>query len=274
MKHMPHEGQNVDANTPNRRTCLECSAYLPASNDEATEFGICLYDDAFEPSVEELLNGPIPDSCRALVEQKKFQGETHSICDNFQQIESIEIEDSTPLGQRLRSLAEKGELTPEAVEAAIFEDRIQHIDWKTQPVDQYTWQLERGIPEERDKAISSLGALIALENLEAFQALLRFLASLPPPKTLTEVHLKSRILRQLSTVKYKEAVVPYLMEELGRTKSDNTTRQWILEILQFLERCPLEAIKEPLEQMIADGRFSLKLKRRVLNVISDSWHAI
>ncbi len=271
---MPHKDQNAEANAPNRRTCLECSAYLPASNDEATEFGICLNDDAFEPFVEELLNGPIPDSCRALVEEKKFQGETHLICADFQQIESIEIDDGTFLGQRLRSLAEEGELTPEAVEVAIFEDRVKHIDWKKQPVDQYARQLERGIPEERDKAISSLGALIALENLEAFQALLRFLASLPPPTTLREVHLKSRILRQLSTVKYKEAVVPYLMEELGRTKSDNTTRQWILEILQFLERCPLQIIKEPLEQMLADGRFSLKLKRRVLNLISDSWSEI
>ncbi len=257
--------------TPNRRTCLECSAYLPASNDEATEFGICLNEDAFEPFVEELLNGVVSDSCRALVKQKKFQGETHFVCGNFQQTETIEIEDS--IGQRLRSLAEKGELTPEAVEDAIFEDRVKHIDWKTQPVDQYTWQLERGIPEERDKAISSLGALIALENLEAFQALLRFLAALPPPTTLREVHLKSRILHQLSTVKYKEAVVPYLVEELGRTKSNNTTRQWILEILQFLERCPPQVIKEPLEQMLADGRFSLKLKRRVLNLLADSWGA-
>ncbi len=274
MNHMPHKGQNVDANIPNRRTFLECSAYLPASNDEATEFGICLNDDAFEPSVEELLNGLIPDSCRALVEQKKFQGETHSICANFQQIESIQIEDSTVLGQRLRSLAEKGELTPEAVQDAIFEDRVKHIDWKTQPVDQCTWQLERGVPEERDKALCTLGALIALENLEAVQVLLRFLASLPPPTTLREVHLKSRILRELSTVKYKEAVVPYLMEELGRTKSNNTTRQWILEILQFLERCPLQVIKEPLEQMLADGRFSLRLRRRVLNLISDSRSAI
>ena len=270
MNRMPCNGQNIDADTPNRKTCLECSAYLPASNDEATEFGICLNQDAFEPFVEELLNGPIPDSCRALVEQMKFEGETHLICANFQQIESIEIEDSTFLGQRLRDLAEKGKLTPEAVEAAIFEDRVMHIDWKTQPVDQYTCQLERGIPEERDKAISSLGALIALENLEAFQALLRFLASLPPPTTLSEVHLKSRILHQLGFVKSKEAVVPYLLEELGRTKSDNTTRQWILEILRFLERCPLQVIKDPLEQMLADGRFSFKLKRRVLNLISDS----
>ncbi len=270
---MPHKGQNVDANTPIRRTCLECSAYLPASNDEATEFGICLNDDAFDPFAEELLEGPIPDACRALVEQRKFQGETHPVCDSFQQIESIEIEDSTLLGQRLRSLVEKGELTPEAVEGAIFEERVKRIDWKTQPVDQYTRQLESGIADERDKAISSLGALIALGNLEAFQALLRFLASLPPATTLGEVHLKSRILRQLSTVRCKEAVVPYLMEELGRTKSNNTTRQWILEILQFLERCPRELIREPLEQMLADGRFSLKLKRRVLNLMSDSWSA-
>jgi hypothetical protein len=191
-------------------------------------------------------------------------------CADFQQIESIEIDDSTPLGQRLRGLAEEGELTPEALEAAIFEDRIRHIDWKTQPVGQYAWQLESVIPEERDKAISSLGALIALGNLEAFETLLRFLARLPPPTTVREVHLKIGILRQLSYVKQREAVVPHLVEELRRTKSNNTTRQWIQVILQFLDRCPLQVIEKPLEQMLADGRFSFKLKRRILDLISDT----
>lgn len=268
MNHMIHNGQDVDADTPDHETCLECSSYLPASNNEFTEFGVCLNDDAFEPFVEELLEGLIPDSCRELVEQRKFHGETHTICANFQPIQSFEIGDSTLLGQQLRRLAEKGELTPEALEAAVLEERVKHIDWKTQPVDQYGRQLESDIPEERDKAISSLGALISLDNPEAFQTLLRFLVNLPLPTTLREVHLKMDILRRMSPIKHREAVAPYLIEELGHTTSNNTTRQWILDILRFLERCPLEVIEDPLKGMLAQRQFSFKLRRRILDMIS------
>lgn len=265
-----HMSQDMDTDTPDHKTCLECGTYLPASNDEFTEFGICLYDDAFEPFVEELLKGSFPDSCRALVEQKKFQGEAHAICANYQQVQSIEIDDSTHLGQQLRRLAEKGELTPDALEDAVLEERAKHIDWSRQPVDSYRGQLESDIPEERDKAISSLGALISLDNTEAFETLIRFLANLPPPKTLHEVHLKMDILRQLSFTRHREAVAPHLIEELSRTTSNNTTRQWILEILRFLEHCSSEVVIESLKQMLAHRQFSFKLRRRILNMISDS----
>ena len=218
--------------------------------------------------MEELLEGVIPDSCRELVEQKKFQGETHTICADFQPVQSFEITDNTILAQQLRRLAEAGELTPEALEAAVWEEQLKRIDWKTQPVDRYARQLESAVPEERDKAISSLAALISFDNPEAFQTLLRFLVNSPPPTTLREVHLKMDILRRMSSIKHSEAVAPRLIEELGRTASNNTTRQWILDILQFLERCPLEVIKDPLEEMLAHGQFSYKLRRRILDMIS------
>jgi len=265
---MTQAGQDIDDDTPERETCLECSSYLPASNNEFTEFGVCLSDEAFEPFVEELLEGVIPESCRELVEQKKFQGETHTICADFQPVQSFEIGDSTILGQQLRRLAEKGELTPDALEAAVFEELVNRTDWKTLPVDQYRRQLESNNPEERDKAISSLAALISLDNPEAFQTLLRFLVNLPPPTTLREVHLKMDILRRMSSIEHAEAVAPHLIEELGRTTSNNTTRQWILDILQFLRRCPLEVIKDPLEDMLAHRQFSFRLRRRILDMIS------
>ncbi len=267
---MSNNDQKVDADKANHKTCLECSAYLPASYNEFTEFGICLNDDTFEPFAEELLTGPIPDSCQALVEQKKFVGELHSTCPDFQPLESFEIDDNSRLGQRLRSLSEKGELTPETLEAALFEERVNQIDWKTQPVARYIRELESDDPNVRDKAISSLSALIALENHEAFLTLFRFLANLPPPTSIKEVHLKIDILGKLGAVRHRELIAPYLIQELGRTTSDNTTRQWILEILRILERCPLEAIKEPLEQVLAQRQFSYRLKRRIQDLISDS----
>lgn len=256
------------SNTKARQTCLDCSAYLPASNNEFTEFGICMNDDAFEPFVEELLQGEIPQSCLALVEEKKFLGENRPACADFRKIESWEIDDNSPLGQKLSHLLEIGELTKESFEAAVFEERVRQIDWKTMPVDQYAGKLESGCAEEREKAISTLGALVALENPEALHALLRFLAKLPPPATIGEVHLKTEILRQLSHTKQREAVAPYIIEELGRIQSNNTTRQWIIEILQFLDRCPLETVKAPLENILAHRQFSFRLRRRILNMIS------
>jgi hypothetical protein len=251
-------------------TCLDCSAYLPASGNEYTEFGICLNDDAFESFVDELLKGPIPDSCRALVEEKKFQGDCHPPCRDFYRVESFEIEDDSPLGRRLHSLMERGELTADALEAALFEERVNRTDWKSQPVDHHARELESGRAEERDKAIDSLGAYIALENPKALEALLQFLAGLPVPITIAEVHLKMRILSQLSHTKKKGIVAPYLIKELGRTPSNNTTRQWILEILRFLELCPSDVVKEPLERMLAANRFSQRLRSRVLDVIARS----
>lgn len=267
MTKTEREEQNTN-NTKAQQTCLDCSAYLPASNNEFTEFGICINDDAFEPFVEEMLKGPIPQSCLALVEEKKFLGENRPGCANFQKIESMEIDDNSPLGQKLGHLLEIGELTKERFEAALFEEQVRQTDWKTMPVDRYAGNLESGRAKEREKAISSLGALIALQNPEALQALLRFLAKLPPPTTIGEVHLKIEILRQLSHTNEREAVAPYIIEELGRTQSNNTTRQWIIEILQFLDRCPLEAIKAPLESVLTHRQFSFKLRRRILDMIS------
>jgi hypothetical protein len=262
------DNEDDDGIISEQQNCLDCSSYLPASNDEFTEFGICLNDDAFEPFIEELLQGPIPDSCQALVQEKKFEGERHPACSDFRRVESFEIDDNTPLGQKLRRLQEEGKLNADSLEAAVFEERVKQIDCTTLSVDEYVSHLESVRPEERDKAISSLGALIALENSEAFQALLRFLANLPPPAAIGDVHLKMEILRRLSCAKDKAAVAAYLIEELGRTPSNNTTRQWILDILRFLDRCPSEVIKEPLERMLAQKQFSFKLRKRILDMIS------
>jgi len=59
----------------NEKICFDCASYLPASLGEATEYGICLLDEAFDPVADDLLEGRMDDRCRALVERKKFVGE-------------------------------------------------------------------------------------------------------------------------------------------------------------------------------------------------------
>ena len=48
---------------------------------------------------------------------------------------------------------------------------MRNIDLKTLPVDKYCERLKSSNPEKRDAAISSLGALIAGGNKEAFDVL-------------------------------------------------------------------------------------------------------
>jgi hypothetical protein len=112
--------------------------------------------------------------------------------------------------------------------------------------------------------------VIALGNAAAFQVLLEFLSSLPSPATIKEVHLKKEILRHLDGWKDRSAVAPILIEELGLIPSNNTTRQWITEILRFLEFCPLQAIQDPLTRMLAEKKLSPGIRKGVTEILSGS----
>ena len=80
------------------RICFNCNQFLPASMNEATEFGICLMDEVFEPYIEELLENSNFASCQDLIDYKKFPGEREA-CEHFEESESIEIDDESPLGR-------------------------------------------------------------------------------------------------------------------------------------------------------------------------------
>ncbi len=241
------------------RTCLDCTWYQPASVDEATEFGICLNDEAFDPVADDLLEGRMDEACRELVEQKRFIGERPA-CEAFERAEMWEIDDDSPLGREITRLAEKGELDPEKLAQLIVAESFDAIDWTTVPVEQHEARLESGSPEERESALLSLDALASMGNRGARDALVRFLKALPPPATLAEVHFKVKVLERMDREKTQDALVPHLVEELYRTPSNNTTRQWISAVFRFLERAPLE-------RMLRDKRFSHRLKKKVKQIL-------
>jgi hypothetical protein len=234
---------------------------------EATEFGICLNDEEFEPFIDELLENSNYDSCKDLINSKKFDGEQEA-CEEFEEMESIEIDDNSPLGRELSRLIKAGELTPEIFEQALLEEQIRNIDWTIMPVDQYEAQLKHRDPESRRKAISSLYGMISLGNKEAFRVLFNFFKELPAPKTIKEVHFKKEILRHLERSETRTILLPYLIDELYRTVSNNTTRQWITDIFRFLEYSPLELVREPLEKMMKEKRFSYRLKQKIKNILT------
>ncbi len=55
--------------------------------------------------------------------------------------------------------------------------------------------------------------------------------------------------------------------DLEHTDSNNSTRQWIKAILDFLDRAPLERIEGRLQSMVDRKVFSYRLKKRVLDIL-------
>jgi hypothetical protein len=159
--------------------CFNCHQFFPTRMNEPTEFGICLNDQAFEPFIEELLEDPGTAPRQELIHRKKFSGEQEA-CDDFEEIdEGIEIDENSPLGVALSRLIETGELNRDSFKAALVEEQIRNIDWKTMPVDQYVTRLDSSDPKDQQAAISSLGGLIAHDNVEAFHELFMFFKQLP-----------------------------------------------------------------------------------------------
>ncbi len=249
------------------RICWNCVHFFPSIMGEATEFGICLNDEEFEPFIDGFLENSNYDSCREIIDRKKFDGE-HEACEEFEETENLEIDDNSPLGRELSRLTEAGELTSETIEQALLEEQVRNIDWATMPVDQYEALLKDPNPENRRKAISSLSGMISLGNKEAFVVLFNFLKGLAPLQTIEEVHFKKKILEQLDRSETRKILLPYLIDELYQTKSNNTTRQWISDIFRFLKSLPVELVREPLERMMKDKRFSYRLKKKMRDILA------
>jgi len=234
--------------------------------EEATEVGICLSDKAFEPFIEQLLENSNYASCQHLINCKKFRGEQEA-CENFEEIESIEIDDKSLLGKELNRLYKSGELNPETLVEALLGEKLRNIDWKTMPVDQYVKQLEGSKKGEQKAGTSSLGGLISLGNMEASKELLKYFKKLPPPKTIEEVHFKKEVLRHLKRHDTRTLLIPLLIDELYNTPSNNTTKQWINDIFGFLKYAPIEEVRAPLEKMLRDKRFSYRIKQKIKEIL-------
>lgn len=242
------------------KICFNCGAFFPASFEMPDEYGVCLNDPEFDPFVDGILEQQDYASCQGLVDRKKFNGE-RAACSEFDPVDNLEIEDDTPLGRDLKRLMDAGKLNTETFKQAMFEDQIRNIDWAAMPVDRQMAELKS--PKTQARAIASLGGMIALGNLEAFKVLSEFLKGLRPPTTIQRVHFRRDILRHLRLSREKETLLPFLVDELYRIPSNNTTRQWISDILEFMGYLTFEQVSVPLERMIEDKRFSYKLKQKM-----------
>ncbi len=248
------------------KICFNCNSYFPDTLDEPTEYGICVNEEVFEPFLDELFENRKSAACRKLVEKRKFTGEKKA-CDNFAETEQYEIDDDSILGVALSRCIESSKLDTESIEQEIAIEKFNRIDWKSEPVDQFVEQLRSSDPDERDSGISSLAGYISMGNREAFNELFRYFRELSPPATIDEVHFKLEMLRKFNYPEFRTELIPELINELYRTESNNTTRQWISEIFNFLKLCPVEEVEEPLKNMLKDKRFSYRLKKKMKRIL-------
>lgn len=252
------------------RICFNCNQFFLDKMGVGTEYGICLNDKDFEPFLDELLEHSNYSSCQDLIDAKKFSGEREG-CEYYEEIEMIEIDCNSQLGIKLKRLDEAGELNAETFKTAVLYEQLENINWKTMPVDKYVRQLQSPLEKDRKAGISGLGAMFFMGNKEASNQLLKYLKGLPPPQTLEEVYVKKELLRYLEHADKRSQLIPYLINELYNTPSNNTTRQWITAIFKFLEHSPKEKIREPLEKMIKDKKFSHRLKKKMKDILYDSY---
>lgn len=247
------------------KICFDCASFFP-STTEATGYGICLNDDDFEPYLDELLEMNY-SSCRKLVERKKFPCDRQA-CEQYEEGVQIEIDDDSPLGRQLRTLSEGGEIDMEAFQDAVLEYEAGKIDFANVPTDRYEKMLNSPDPKENRDAISNLGGLIAFGNEKAYAVLLDHFRHLPPPKKLEEVHYKIELFRTVGRPDRDEILIPILVDELYKIVSNNTTRQWITQILKYLKTCPRDMVHPHFERMLGDSRYSYRFKKKLKDILS------
>lgn len=259
------KSKEVDQNEL-ERICFNCNNFLPLVMGNASESGICLNDNAFEPYIDELIEKENFDCCQDLIKKKKFSGEK-SACSDFSDMEIIEIDDESEIGKRIKSFVSEDKIDTKSLQNDLLEFQLNKIDFKNIPIEKYVGKLKSSNPEERDYAISNLSALISFDNEQAFQELFNFFRNQPPPCKLEDVHFKIKLLNKIWRSDRKEIFLDILINEFDNTPSNNTTRQWISEILKYLSCFPYEHIKQPLERILDDKKISYRLKEKIKNIL-------
>lgn len=245
------------------RLCFNCSSFFPASNF-LTEHGICLMDESFEPYIEELLEKSNYDCCRGLIDKSKFDG-NRTACEDFEPLESVEIDDE--IAEKISELEKNNNLTPESLKELLLTEAIKKIDWKNYPIEPYMELLRSNNQKDIMSGIDSLCGLISLDNDNVFISLSDYYKKLPPAKSLEDVYFKINVLRKLEYKNNRKELVDCLVDEMYKTPSNNTTRSLILEIFKIMKSIPIALIKDELEKMLKDKRFSYRLKEKMKGML-------
>jgi len=242
-------------NHPPESTCIDCEHCFPDS-EGPTSMGICLLDTDFEPYLEEIMELDYK-KCQGLIRKKRFDFNREA-CPDFSPAETVELEefDELPDGFESTDQKEKGKN---------FD--LRQVDFKTLPVEPYLQDMYSSSRSRRENGVNSIGALTTLGNEKAREELIRFLKDLGPPQTVEQSRFKAEILNYFRGLENNQDLLNILLSDLENTVSNNSTRQWITAILDFLGRAPVELIRDQLQSMIDRKVFSQRLKKRVMDII-------
>ncbi|MFH1436237.1 MAG: hypothetical protein ABIJ56_11020, partial [Pseudomonadota bacterium] len=192
---------------------------------------------------------------------KRFSWEQEA-CLDFEPVEVVPIDDR--LAARIERLAKEGRLDKESLEFAIIESRIERIDFKTVPVGHHEREMKSArSPVERKRAMRTLGALALQGNKEAFSVLFEHLKNLPLPSRIDEIHHRMEVIESLKHAGFNQELADFLIDDLYRVPSNNTTRGWIKAVFDWLGRAPVKKIDKRLRSMLGERRFSHRMKQTI-----------
>lgn len=233
--------------------CINCNEFFLIFQDNEADYGICLNDEVFEPYLEEILMEEF-SCCQDIIDEKSFDG-CQDVCNDYNPVEFVEdfLDEEEVEDLNLE------DLNPEELEELLLRKIIAK---STIPVQSSQERLKSSHPLEREQAIQTLGGLHGFGNKAAMGALISHLKELPVVETIEDVHDRLKILEQMQRV-WNEDLLSFLQAELYRTPSNNTTRQWIGAIFDYLEDCPLSQAEEALEAITVDTKnFSHRLRKK------------
>lgn len=246
---MPREHEELVEFDP---ICIHCNEFFTIFRGEPSEYGICLLDDVFEPYMEEIL---VEDysSCQDLINEQEFNG-NRDVCEQYNPTEWVMDLDLDRMGvERVE------DLTVEDIEQYLLRKELQE---ENAPVEASRERLKNPDPEEQKKGIQTLAGLHGFGNKSALGVLIAHLKELPVVETIDDVHDRIEILEHLRRSPDPE-LVQFLKEELYRTPSNNTTRQWLSAIFDFFQGCSLPQAEEALKKVATDNKnFSHRLRKK------------
>lgn len=223
------------------RICQNCSSFFQNSTDYHNDMGVCVSDPAFEPFWDAILEAGDFSSCRELYEARRYDG-SRAACSKYEEIEILFDDEEEPMN---------------------LGDQIQNG-----PIDHLKAQLLAPSETAAHEAAEQLVFRATFGNPEAMAALVEYYIGLGPAESLPEVHRRVRIIKELCRHDTLE-MIPALMMELFRTESNNMTRQLYTVIIDKLSRFPQEIIEEPVLALLSAKKFSPKIKKRILDIITE-----
>jgi hypothetical protein len=138
-----------------------------------------------------------------------------------------------------------------------------HLDLAKFPIDSILTQAVGGDQEKFDSACRLLGAMVHAERTEAevfLFGLLTFCAD--------DLAKKRSVAEALGEAKTRQAA-ELLFGELERTPSSNATRKYIDAVLRSLRRFPLNLVGGRFRRMIADRKWSYKMKQKFEDTLEE-----